>query len=104
MPDMISAWTAQSVTPRQDRLECEITEVLRAGGTRSALRQRVEDFTAFAKVRGASLDEVVHTLERIAARVGPEMVHQGDSQVGESAPDRLTMMVRWCRGRFRRVD
>jgi hypothetical protein len=104
MTDMITAWTAQTGTPRQDRLETEILAVLRAGGTRSALRARVEELTMFAKVRGAVLDDVLRTMERIATRVGPELALRADASVGESAPDRLAMMIRWCKARFRRDD
>lgn len=104
MPDITAAWIAQSATPRQDRLESEIIGVLRAGGTRSALRERVEELTMFAKVRGTSLDELVRTMERIATRVGPEMAARGETFVGESSTDRLTMMIRWCRTRYRRAD
>ena len=101
MTEMTATWT---VTPRQDRLESEIVAVLRGGGTRSALREQVELFTVFAKLRGAPLDEVVRTLEKISAHVGPQMVSHGEGVVGESAPDRLTMMIRWSRARFRRSD
>ena len=104
MTDMISAWTAQTATPRQDRLESEIVGVLRAGGTRSSLRTRVEDFTMFARVRGATFDEIVRTLDGIATKVRPELIARGEAVVGESAPDRLTMMIRWARARFNRAD
>jgi hypothetical protein len=94
----------QVLTPRQDRLEAEIVEVLRAGGTRSSLKVLVQEFADYSRIRGTSAEGAVSIVERMSQRAGPAMAARGTPAVGDSVPDRLSMMKAWLRARYHRAD
>jgi hypothetical protein len=89
------------LTPRQDRIEAAIDRVLRAGGTRSQLRELVYQFADFARVQGTPADRAISALKAIAHRV---TMPRETSAVGDSADDRVAMIVRWCTARYYHAD
>ncbi len=95
---------APVLTPRQDRLEAAVISVLRTGGTRSSLRTSVEEFADYARLRDISPDRALAALGAIALRAMPDGSSRGEPAVGESMPDRLTMMARWLSARYHRAD
>ena len=104
MIDPYASAVTLPLTPRQDRLEASIGTVLRAGGTRSELRELVYQLTDFLRMQGIAMEDAVTVLTRIAGRAGPSRHATGEHAVGESATDRLTMMIRWCASRYQRGD
>jgi hypothetical protein len=96
--------TTSPLTPRQDRLEAQMVAVLRRGGTRSSLRVVVDEFADFARLRGIPAESALGVVRSAAQRAGPEMAARGDSVVGDSAADRIAMMVRWFKSRYERAD
>ena len=104
MTDMEIGAVARPLTPRQDRLEAEIAAVLRRGGTRSSLRVLVDEFADYARLQRTPPESAISTVRAIAQRAGPAMVARGESAVGDSVSDRVTMMVRWIKARYRLAD
>ena len=96
-------YASRPLTPRQDRIESTIERVLRAGGTRSELRDAVYQFADHVRMQQVPLERVLMQLKAIAMRALSGRVEATDS-VGESMADRLVMMVRWCTARYDRVD
>lgn len=103
MMDAEIAGSIRPLTPRQDRLEGAIIDVLRTRGTRSSLRVLVEEFADHSRVQGTSLDNALSSMKTLAMRAGPEVGVGGDV-VGESISDRITLMARWLRSRYVRAD
>lgn len=91
------------LTPRQDRIEAAIERVLRAGGTRSELRDAVYQFADFARIQRIPPERAVAMVKTVAMRAAPASAPQS-AAVGDSMADRLTMIVRWCTARYFRVD
>ena len=89
------------LTPRKDRLEAAILGVLRAGGTRSELRELVSEFADYLQMCGVAVDDATSTLRALGTRATPFMNQHGQTAVGDSATDRITMMVRWCADQYR---
>ena len=104
MTDMEITTAARPLTPRQDRLEAEIAEVLRRGGTRSSLRVLVEELADLARLQRMPPEDAISAVSAIAQHAGPTMVARGESAVGDSVSDRVTMMVRWIKARYRLAD
>lgn len=104
MTDAEIAGTIRQLTPRQDRIEAAIIAAVRSGGTRSTLRVLVEEFADHARIRGTPEDDALRALKALAVRAGPAATGRGDAVVGESLPDRITMMARWLRARYQRAD
>lgn len=105
--DMSNSWSdpaQQPLTPRQDRLERAIVNVLRANGTRSELREVVDQLAALLHVQGISADRAEGVVRAIGTRATPFMSPPDEAAVGDSAPDRIAMMVRWCHDRYYRDD
>jgi hypothetical protein len=94
----------QALTPRQDRLEGRIVTVLATHGTRSELRELVHEFADFLRMQGATAERAVSLLRTLGARAMPAMESGYEWAVGDSADDRMAMMVRWCTARFSRDD
>ena len=92
------------LTPRQDRLERAIYDVLRASGTRSELRDLVVQFSDLQRIQGASAERAMSALRTLAHRATPQMNTRGTLAVGDSPEDRITMMLRWCLARYGRAD
>jgi hypothetical protein len=90
------------LTPRQDRIEAAIERVLRAGGTRSELRDAVYEFADFARIQRIPPERAVAMVKSVAMRAAPSA--SVSPAVGDSMADRLTMIVRWCTARYYRVD
>ncbi len=104
MMDTEIAGSIAPLSPRQDRLETAIIATLRSRGTRNSLRVLVEDYADRTRVQGTPLDAAVSTMKAIAMRAGPDLQEYGDTIVGESISDRITLMVRWLRWRYQRAD
>jgi hypothetical protein len=104
MTDIEIAASTPPLTPRQDRLEAEMVAVLRRGGTRSSLKMVVDEFADYARIQGTSPEHALRVVRSVAQRAGPEIAARGESGVGESATDRMTMMVRWFKTRYHRAD
>ena len=91
------------LTPRQDRIEAAIERVLSAGGTRSELREVVQQFADHARMQQISPERTITMVKAIALRA-PASGNGGSIAVGDSLADRMAMMVRWCTARYYRVD
>jgi hypothetical protein len=91
------------LTPRLDRIEASIERVLREGGTRSQLREAVYQFADYARIQQIPPERAVTMVKAMAAR-GASLATVASSAVGDSLPDRLAMIVRWCTARYYRVD
>ena len=89
---------------RQTRIERAIFEALRAGVTRSELRELVIEFSDYQRVRGVPADATIGTINAIGVRATPFMNPDEVAAVGDSARDRIAMMVRWCSARYYRAD
>ena len=98
------AGSVRPLTPRQDRLEAEMTSVLRRGGTRSSLRAVVDQFADYSRLQGTSPENALSVVQSAAQRASSEIVARGESAVGDSVSDRVSMMVRWFKARYYRVD
>ena len=99
----LQLYASPPLTPRQDRIEASIERVLRAGGTRSELREMVEQFADLARMQQIPPERAITMVKAVAMRASP--VTSGvSSVVGDSLADRLTMIVRWCTARYYRVD
>jgi hypothetical protein len=92
------------LTSRQERLEEAVVRVLRAGGTRSELRERVTEWVDYLRMCGATHAEVSGLMRACVSRTAPWMTRDSDATVGEPASDRLGMMLRWSATRFDRAD
>lgn len=91
------------LTPRQDRIEATIERVLRAGGTRSELREAVQQFADHARIQCIPPERALAMVKAVAMRAGPAL-DAGASVAGDSMGERLTMIERWCLARYYRVD
>lgn len=91
------------LTPRQDRIEAAIERVLSAGGTRSELREVVNQFADHARLLQIPPERTIAMVKAIAMRAAAAG-SGGPIAVGDSISDRLAMMVRWCTARYYRVD
>ena len=100
----VNASTVRPLRPRQDRLEAAIERVLRAGGTRSELRELVEQFADLARLQGMPSDRAISTLKAIASRALTNAPVPIAPAVGDSPSDRIEMIVRWCDARYNRAD
>ncbi len=98
------AGSTPQLTPRQDRIEAQMVAVLRRGGTRSSLRVVVDELADYARLQGISPEGALTIVRSVAQQAGPEMDARGDSAVGDSAADRVAMMVRWFKSRYHRAD
>lgn len=93
-----------TLTPRQDRLEHAIVQVLRAGGTRSTLRDHVMQLGDLFRMQGVSVDRATSRVRALGHRATPFMVMDPNPPVGDSPADRIAMMVRWCSAPYSRAD
>ena len=93
-----------TLTPRQDRLEQAIVQVLRAGGTRSTLRDHVLQLGDHLRMQGVSMDRATSLIRALGHRATPFMVTDPNPAVGDSPADRIAMMVRWCTAQYSRAD
>ena len=94
---------SRMLTPRQDRIEAAIERVLRAGGTRSELREAVHQFADHARMQQIPPERAISMVKAVAMRASPQAVGT-TTPVGDSLADRLAMIVRWCTARYFRVD
>lgn len=99
----LQVYPSAPLTPRQDRIEASIERVLRAGGTRSELRDLVEQFADLARLQQVPPERAISMVKAVAMRASPSTTGMS-SVVGDSLADRLTMIVRWCTARYYRVD
>jgi hypothetical protein len=88
------------LTPRQDRIEASIDRVLRAGGTRTELRELVYQYADLARVQGIAPERALSAVKRIVERASLAV----SGAVGESPAERLALVVRWCTARYYRAD
>ena len=104
MPDPeLPLYANRPLTPRQDRIEAAIEGVLRAGGTRSELRELVQQFADHARIQQVPLERALAMVKAVALRAGSSSA-AWSSTAGESFDERLAMIVRWCTARYYRVD
>lgn len=104
MPDPeLPLYASRMLTPRQDRIEAAIERVLRAGGTRSQLREAVYQFADHARMQQVPAERAIMSVKAIAMRASPQAFDRS-TPVGDSLADRLAMIVRWCTSRYYRVD
>jgi hypothetical protein len=96
------ASTSRPLTSRQDRIEAAIDRVLRAGGTRTELRELVYQYADLARVQGIPPERAISAIQAIAQRSA--MATDASAAVGDSAADRIAMIVRWCTTRYYRAD
>jgi ribosomal protein S28E/S33 len=92
------------LTPRQDRIEATITRVLRSGGTRSSLRAAVDQYVDLLRAQGVPGEVAIVRLEALAEQATSSVAVGGPVSVGDSAADRIGMIVRWCARRYYRAD
>ena len=97
-------WAGTTLTPRQDRLEDAILQVLRTGGTRSVLRDHVLLLGDHLRMQGLSEARATSLVRGLGQQATPLMNMDGLPAVGDSPADRIAMMVRWCAARYSRAD
>ena len=69
MPDPeLPLYANRPLTPRQDRIEATIERVLRAGGTRSELREAVQQFTDHARIQSIPPERALAMVKAVAMR------------------------------------
>jgi hypothetical protein len=104
MPDAeLPLYANRPLTPRQDRIEAAIERVLRAGGTRSELREVVQQFADHARMQQIPLERALTMVKAVAMRAASSAPAL-PSSAGDSFDERLAMIVRWCTARYYRVD
>ena len=104
MPDSeLPLYASNTLTPRQDRIEAAIERVLRAGGTRSELREAVHEYADHARMQRIPPEHAITMVKAVAMRAASSAAAR-TSVVGDSMADRLAMIVRWCTARYYRVD
>jgi hypothetical protein len=89
------------LTPRQDRIEAALDRVLRAGGTRTELRELVYQYADLARVQGIAPERALIAVKRIVERASLAV---SGGAAGDSAAERLALVVRWCTARYYRAD
>ena len=105
MPDgIIQLFDVPPLTPRQDRIEASIVRLLREGGTRSALRESVHAFADLLRQQGIAPERAIVRIKMVASRATPAIAARAPHSVGDSADDRMSMIVRWCAARYFRAD
>jgi hypothetical protein len=104
MPDPeLPLYANRPLTPRQDRIEAAIERVLSAGGTRSELREAVNQYADYARMQQIPPERAIAMVKAVAMRAAPPAAAEPPA-VGDSLTDRLAMIVRWCAARYYRVD
>jgi hypothetical protein len=104
MPDPeLPLYANRPLTPRQDRIEAAIERVLRAGGTRSELRDVVYQYADHARMQQVPPERAILMVKAVAMRAASSAA-AGSSAAGDSMAERLAMIVRWCTARYYRVD
>ena len=97
-------WNHTTLTPRQDRLERAIVDVLHRGGTRSALREQVVQFVDHLRMQGIGVERTTTLVRALGQRAMPLLNASDEPAVGDAPADRIAMMVRWCVARHERGD
>jgi hypothetical protein len=92
------------LTPRQDRLEGALVRALVAGAPRSALREIVRAYADLLSMQGVPPEQTIASLQAVARRARPRMRERDESIAGDSADDRMTLIVHWCTARLYRAD
>ena len=104
MPDPeLPLYANRPLTPRQDRIEAAIERVLRARGTRSELRELVQEFADHARIQQIPLERALTTVKAVAMRAASSGA-AAPSTAGDSLEERITLILRWCTARYYRVD
>ncbi len=93
-----------SLTPRRERLEQAILNVLRAAGTRSELREHVIELSDYLRTQGLDVQQSLEVLRQIGQRATPFMAAGNHVAVGDAPADRIAMMARWMSARYHRAD
>src|SRR4051794_39946327 len=92
MPDAeLPLYANRPLTPRQDRIEAAIERVLRAGGTRSELRELVQEFADHARIQQIPLERALTMVKAVAMRAASS-VSALPSSAGDSFDERLAMI------------
>jgi len=104
-PDIIQIGSAPAaLTPRQDRIEATIVRLLCARASRSALRDAIEAFADHQRHQGIRPEQAIARLETLASRAMSSVAACEPRGAGDSATDRMSMVLRWCAARYGRAD
>jgi hypothetical protein len=106
MPDLDRAhayFSRPVLTPRQDRMEAALLDVLRRQGTRSELRAVVYELAGLFRLQGIPASQAAESIKAVAARASTAMPVSGGA-VGDSLSDRMALIGRWCTARYARGD
>jgi hypothetical protein len=104
-PDIVRMDPAPApLTPRQDRIEATIVRLLHERASRSALRDAIEAFADHHRHQGIRPEQAIARLEVLASRAMSSVAACEPRGVGDSATDRMSMVVRWCAARYGRAD
>jgi len=93
-----------ALTPRQDRLEAEITALLSGGSSRSELREAVYQLADALRTQRIGVERAVALAHALVERAAPAMAARGPLAVGAAPADCAEMMERWIATRYRRAD
>jgi hypothetical protein len=102
--DIQVEFTPLALTPRQDRIEAAIVRLLGEGASRSSLRDAVHAYADLQRGQGVAPERAIARLKAVANRATPAIAVRAPRSVGESAEDRMSMVVRWCVARYFRAD
>src|SRR3979411_982573 len=91
-PDL-PLYANRPLTPRQDGIEATIERVLRAGGTRSELRDAVYQFADHARMQQIPPERAITMIKAVAMRASTSSAAAASS-VGESMAARLATLTR----------
>ena len=92
-----------ALTPRQDRLEGAIAAALRNRSTRSDLRSTVTQLVDLFRLQSVPPETGVMRIRTVAVRASVALA-QSDMAAGDSAAERVAMVVRWATERYDRGD
>ena len=93
-----------TLTPRQDRIEAAIMRQLREGAPRSVLRESVHAFADLQRQQGIAPERAVARVKAVASQGTAAIAARAPTSVGDSAADRMSMVVRWWAARYFRAD
>ena len=102
--DVQLGFTPRALTPRQDRIEATIVRLLGEHASRSTLRDAIHAFADLQRGQQVAPERAIARLKAVVSRATPAIAGRAPHSVGESAEDRMSMVVRWCVARYFRAD
>jgi len=93
-------------TPSGPRFQVEgaLVRALVAGAPRSEVREIVREYADLLTMQGVPPERTIASLQAVARRARPRMRERDASIAGDSADDRMTLIVHWCTARLQRAD